>query len=249
MQTVGELLRDQREKKGLSIKEIENAISIRTLYINAIEEGNYSLVPGEVYLKGFIRNYANYLELNGQEIVDLYRQSQKPISEVTPIVAPDNIETTMKKLEKPTKYDNSPSRWLMISLLSVCVAGSTWWLLSSSPTPTTEPQANQQIQANSATPSQPLPAQSDIPTTPAQTQPVVITAKYTEPCWTSVSADGKNIYEGTPQIGDTITWEAQKNIAITAGNAGGIDIISNGQSIGKLGVNGEVIVKTFVAKQ
>ena len=91
--------------------------------------------------------------------------------------------------------------------------------------------------------------QSVVETTPAQSKPVVITAKYTEQCWTSVTSDGKNIYEGTPQSGDTITWEAQKNISITAGNAGGIDIISNGQSVGKLGAKGEVVVKKFEAKQ
>jgi len=249
MQTVGELLRGEREKKGLSIKEIENAISIRSFYINAIEEGNYNLVPGEVYLKGFIRNYSNYLGLNGQEIVDLYRQSQRPIPPVTLAVAPDHVETPVTELESPIKNDNHSNKWLIIGLLSVCVAGSAWWLLAS-PKPATEPQANKQLQQNPASPpSQPLPIQSVVPTIPAQTKPVVIKATYTEQCWTSVTADDKAIYEGTPQSGEIITWEAQKNITITAGNAGGIDIISNGQSVGKLGAKGEVVVKTFVAKQ
>jgi len=250
MQTVGELLRDEREKKGLSIKEIENAISIRSFYINAIEEGNYNLTPGEVYLKGFIRNYANYLGLNGQEMVNLYRQSQKPIPQVTIPVAPDIVETPSKKVESPTrtKNNNKSNKWVMISLISVCVAGSAWWLLAS-PKPATEPQANQQSQLP-ATPNQPLPSQSIVPAVPpVMTKPVVITAKFTEQCWTSVTADGKNIYEGTPQNGESITWEAQKNIAITAGNAGGIDIIFNGQSVGKLGAKGEVVAKNFVAKQ
>lgn len=246
MQTVGELLRDEREKKGLSIKEIENAISIRTIYINAIEEGNYKLVPGEVYLKGFIRNYANYLGLNGQEMVDLYRQSQVPIPEVTLDVAPDKVEAPTRRSETSTKSNKKNNKWLLISLLSLCVAGSAWWLLSS-PKPATEPQANKQL--NPATPSQPLATPAIPPTTPIQTKPVVIKATYTEQCWTSVTADGKDIFEGTPKIGDTITWEAQKNIVITAGNAGGIDIVSNGQSVGKLGAKGDVVVKTFVAKQ
>jgi len=246
MQTVGELLRNEREKKGLSIKEIENAISIRTIYINAIEEGNYKLVPGEVYLKGFIRNYANYLNLNGQEMVDLYRQSQNPIPEVTQPVIPETVEAPAKRSEKPNKSTRKYGKWLMISLLSVCVAGSAWWLLTT-PKPATEPQASKQT--TPTTPSQPLPTTpSVIPTPPVQTKPVVITAKYTEQCWTSVTADGKDIFEGIPKIGDTVTWEAQKSIAITVGNAGGIDIVSNGQAVGKLGAKGEVVVKTFVAK-
>lgn len=248
MQTVGELLRDEREKKGLLIKEIENAISIRTLYINAIEEGNYKLVPGEVYLKGFIRNYANYLGLNGQEMVDLYRLSQKPTSPITPTIAPENVDTPVIRSEQPPKNSNKYDRWLLISLLAVCVAGSACWLLAS-PKQVAEPkQTDIQAQTTPATVSQTLPVQSVVQTTPTQTKPIVIIAKYTEQCWTSVTADGKNIYEGTPKTGDTITWEAQKNIAITAGNAGGIEIISNGQSVGKLGATGDVVVKTFTAK-
>ena len=250
MQTVGELLRDKREQKDLSIKDIENAISIRTLYINAIEEGNYKLVPGEVYLKGFIRNYANYLGLNGQEMVDLYRQSQKPIPPATLIEVPENVdEAPLKKTERSNKNNNNSNnnKWLMISLVAVCVSGSAWWLLAT-PKLSTAPEVVQ-TQGNPASTNQPLPAQSVVPTATTQTSPVVITAKYTEQCWTSVIADGKNIYEGTAQSGDTITWEAQKNISITAGNAGGMDIIYNGQSVGTMGTKGEVLVKKFVAKQ
>jgi len=247
MQTVGELLRDERGKKGLSLKDIENAISIRTLYINAIEEGNYNLVPGEVYLKGFIRNYANYLGLNGQEMVDLYRSFQQPIPLVPlTVAAPEEVTASARKAERPTKTETKSNKGLIISLVAVCVIGSAWWLLSS-PTPTTDPQTS--TQNTPAAPSQPLPTQSVVPTTPAQTTPVAITAKFTEQCWTSIAADGKIIYEGTPQSGDTFTWNAQKNITITAGNAGGIDLTYNGQSVGKLGAKGEVVVKTFVAKQ
>jgi len=245
MQTVGELLRNEREKKGYSIKAIENAISIRSLYINAIEEGNYNLIPGEVYLKGFIRNYANYLGLNGKEMVDLYRQSQAPVPPIT--AAQPSVETPAKTTPNPSNRNTYSTRWLMISLLSVCVAGLAWWMLSSPKSPT-EPPLSSQMQTNQSTPTNPPTTQSVVPAAPAQNKSVIITAKYTDQCWTSVTTDGKIIYEGTPLTGDTITWEAQNSITITAGNAGGIDITSNGQSAGKLGAKGEVVVKTFVAK-
>lgn len=237
METVGELLRAEREKKGLSIKEIETAISIRALYINAIEEGNYTIVPGEVYLKGFIRNYANYLGLDGKEMVASYRLAQQP-------VVPNIVDTPVEPpMETRTSTNNNSKKLLIISILAICVAGSAWWVLGNQ-TPAKEPLEAKQVQ--------PAP----VPTVPIATQPVavqnnpvVIVAKYTEKCWTSVVADGKQIYEGTPQNGETITWEAQKNLTITAGNASGIDITYNGQSMGKLGQKGEVLVKTYVAKQ
>jgi len=245
METIGQQLRAEREKKGLSIKEIEAAISIRALYINAIEEGNYAIVPGEVYLKGFIRNYANYLGLNGQEMVASYRQAQEPI---VPEVAETSAEpATRTKTNDSEQANNKSAKLLIISLLVVCVAGSAWWLLGNHP-PSKEPIETKQIQPLPS-PTAPIATQSTTPVTPVQSKPVVIIAKYTEKCWTSVVADGKQIYEGTPNDGETITWEAQKSIAITVGNAGGIDITYNGQSVGKIGQKGEVVVKTYVPKQ
>jgi cytoskeletal protein RodZ len=245
VQTVGEILRSEREKKGLSVKEIEIATSIRTLYITAIEEGNYSIIPGEVYLKGFIRNYSNYLGLDGQRIVDLYRQNQLPVAPVNETITPKENDSQLKQ---PTKKNNNFIKWMTVSLLVVCVVGGAWWLLDS-PKPIQEPKATKQVQPTPTTPAQPIPEKVLTPATPVQTKPVVIIAKYTEQCWTSVTADNKNIFEGTPKAGDTLTWEAEQNITIKVGNAGGVDIIYNGQSAGKIGANGEVLVKTFVAKK
>jgi cytoskeletal protein RodZ len=244
VQTVGELLRSERERKGLSVKEIELATSIRTIYITAIEEGNYSIIPGEVYLKGFIRNYANFLGLDSQQIIDLYRQSQNP-------VVPTNEEIT--NLNKTPK-DNSPkkaansSKWLVVGTLVICVASGAWWLQSNSRT-SPEPKVDKQVQPAPVTPKQAKSEQDTIPSTPVAAKPVIIIAKYTDQCWTSVTADNKIIYEGTPQAGETFTWEAEQNVTIKAGNAGGIDIVYNGQSLGKLGTKGEVLIRTFLAKK
>ena len=73
---LGDTLRREREKQGLTIKDIENETSIRSLYIEAIEKGDYDHLPSDVYTKGFIRNYAmvepreDYAELYSQYIVD-----------------------------------------------------------------------------------------------------------------------------------------------------------------------------------
>jgi cytoskeletal protein RodZ len=253
VQTVGEVLRNEREKKGLSVKEIEIATSIRSLYITAIEEGNYSIIPGEVYLKGFIRNYSNYLGLDGQEIMDLYRQNQLPVAPVNETITPKKKEPPSEQ-EQPTKRNTNGIKWMTVSLLFICVAGGAWWLLDSSKS-IEEPKITKQVQPAPKTPAEPTPEKVPAPTTPSmpsvpvQSKPVVITAKYTEQCWTSVTADNKNIFEGIPKEGDTITWEAEQNVTIKAGNAGGVDITYNGQPAGKLGANGEVVVKTFLPKK
>ena len=66
---LGDILRKERERQNLTVKDVERDTSIRGLYISAIENGEYDLLPGEVYLKGFIRSYAEYLKLDGAALL------------------------------------------------------------------------------------------------------------------------------------------------------------------------------------
>ena len=75
---IGDLLRAEREKQNLSVKDIEKATSIRALYIDAIEKGDYKTLPGEVYAKGFVRNYANYLKLDANAVVNSFNEELHP---------------------------------------------------------------------------------------------------------------------------------------------------------------------------
>ncbi|MBR2520246.1 MAG: DUF4115 domain-containing protein [Selenomonadaceae bacterium] len=62
---LGNKLREERERQNLSVEDIEQGTSIRALYIEAIENGEYDKLPGEVYTRGFIKNYAKFLGLDG----------------------------------------------------------------------------------------------------------------------------------------------------------------------------------------
>lgn len=70
----GQKLREQRITKGLSIEEVSKATKIRASYLLAIEKGDYQKLPASTYIQGFVRNYANYLELNEQKILALFRR-------------------------------------------------------------------------------------------------------------------------------------------------------------------------------
>lgn len=259
MQTPGEILRTERERKGLSIKDVEQATSIRSLYLNAIEEGNYSIVPGEVYLKGFIRNYATFLGLNSQEVMELYRQTQIAPSPVIEEAAPrpaapqPSSQKVSQKVREHRKA-SSPFKWIaIIAILFIAGAAGYWWYTQSSaqpPTPINNAKPAPVAPAQPSQPSQPSPGQQQpaAPINPVQAKPVVISAKYTDECWTQVFADGKEVYEGIPKIGATFTWEAQQNVTLRLGNANGVDITYNGIPQGKLGAKGDVLVKTFTPK-
>jgi cytoskeletal protein RodZ len=77
LESIGTLLKKCREKKDLTIKDVENAIKIRTKYIQAIEQDDFDVIPGEVYIKGFIRSYAKYLGLDDSLLVQHYKEMKQ----------------------------------------------------------------------------------------------------------------------------------------------------------------------------
>lgn len=73
MAALGEELRRERVRRNLTFKDVEQVLHIKTTYLEAIEDGNFSVIPGRVYAKGFIRNYGNYLGLDGDRLVKEYQ--------------------------------------------------------------------------------------------------------------------------------------------------------------------------------
>ncbi len=73
MDTFGEILRSSREKKGYTLEQVARDTNIARKYLNALEEENFSIFPGEPYLIGFLRNYSDYLGLDSKEIITFHK--------------------------------------------------------------------------------------------------------------------------------------------------------------------------------
>src|SRR5581483_1797967 len=68
------MLRTAREEKGVSLAQAEAATMIRRAYLQALEDDDHTVLPGAVYTKGFIRNYATYLGLDANNMLSLYHR-------------------------------------------------------------------------------------------------------------------------------------------------------------------------------
>lgn len=69
IQTLGIELKQKRNERNLSLKEVENATSIRMIYLQAIEEGEFNKIISPVYAQGFIKQYASYLGVESENIL------------------------------------------------------------------------------------------------------------------------------------------------------------------------------------
>ena len=76
MESYGSLLKSAREEKGLDILAVERDTTITRQYIEAMEKEDTAVFPGEAYLIGFLHNYAEFLGLNADMIVSLYKNKK-----------------------------------------------------------------------------------------------------------------------------------------------------------------------------
>lgn len=74
MLTVGEILRTEREKQGLSLQSIEKKIRIRSKFLSAVEKNDWSQFSSNVYISGIIKNYAAFLGLNSDRALAFFRR-------------------------------------------------------------------------------------------------------------------------------------------------------------------------------
>jgi len=72
MQTIGERLEEARKRKGISIREAAEATKIRGDYLHKYENNQFDIKLPEIYVRGFLRTYANYLKLSGDKIINDY---------------------------------------------------------------------------------------------------------------------------------------------------------------------------------
>jgi cytoskeleton protein RodZ len=75
---LGDMLRDARQARALSLAEVERDTKIRAKYITALEDNHLADLPGPVYARGFLRNYAAYLGLDPQQVIDLFEEERQP---------------------------------------------------------------------------------------------------------------------------------------------------------------------------
>ncbi|MFA5056646.1 MAG: helix-turn-helix domain-containing protein [Opitutaceae bacterium] len=73
MQTIGERLEEARKRKGISIREAAEATKIRSDYLHKLESNSFDLNLPEIYIRGFLRNYAVYLKLNPDKLLVDYK--------------------------------------------------------------------------------------------------------------------------------------------------------------------------------
>lgn len=88
MQTIGQKLKAAREEKNLTLEKVFDATRIRVSYLQALEEDDHSVMPSPVQARGYLRNYAEYLGVDIDQLLEEVRTSQQNVGE---IISPEDF--------------------------------------------------------------------------------------------------------------------------------------------------------------
>jgi len=111
MKTAGAILKKAREEAGLSFEEVSRVLKIQSKFLRALEKGNWAVFSDPVHIKGFLRNYAEFLGTNPEEVLAFWRREYdetkaggrslsvlKPIKMTKFVLSPDVILAAVSAL-------------------------------------------------------------------------------------------------------------------------------------------------------
>jgi cytoskeleton protein RodZ len=230
MASFGESLRRERELRGVTLREIADSTKISVRFLKALEEDRIDLLPGGLFPKAFVRQYARYLGLDAERYVAEFLYVG---GEHTPLVPP------------PPLPEPSPiSRGLLF--FGVVVAAGVILSLKLGGTPERERAARQApLAAASPAPGPIGPDGSDGASAPLTTavstaDGLVLTLTAQQDCWVEARADGQTVLNRVLSGGESATLEAHGQIVLSVGNAGGLAFRVNDRPGVPLGKSGEV---------
>lgn len=111
MAEIGETLRERRMAMKIDVQAVEEETKIRAKYLRALENEEYGLLPGNAYVKSFLRTYADYLGLDSRALVDAYR-AQDHSTEDDPAFFS----------VRPEQSDGSRVKWIVAIAIVLAIA-------------------------------------------------------------------------------------------------------------------------------
>ncbi|MHB9112389.1 MAG: helix-turn-helix domain-containing protein [Thermoleophilia bacterium] len=239
---IGSTLRDARVRRDISLQQAEDDTKIRVKYIQAMENEDFEILPAGTYVKGFLRTYAEYLDLDAQLLIDEYNERFGSGEHKEHVIQPTRSPKADTAPKAGRKHQTNYILVAILAVVIIAVLAYLGWGNSTSQKPTlvvtTETQASTQT---TPTATAPVVTTTRTATTPTQTQPVVlqsvILAATSSENWVEIhktSAEGEVIWGGTLAAGESKILEQkdlenQDSIWLTVGSPDGLTVSVNGQ--------------------
>lgn len=261
--TFGEELRREREIRGISLKEIADATKVSKRFLDAIEKNDHRSLPAPVFTRGFVREYARYLGLNSDEIVNRYNYAAAGDDRIEKSVhlerlaRPETVRVgnaqeasrPRPRQDIPPAYRRIDGRLVVLVIVAAALGAVTYWAVThkrearrdevavtpaAAPPPATATAPRPPVVAPATAAAAAMPAGA------AADLHLSIDAR--ENSWITLSVDGKQVFSDELKEGEHRSYDAKQEFRFgTIGNAAGIDLTLNGVPIASSGEEGQVV--------
>jgi transcriptional regulator with XRE-family HTH domain len=235
MGTLGKYLHNARLAKDIDLRDAAQQTRISIQYLRALENEDFSKLPGEVFVKGFLRSYGRFLNLEESEVMKKYAQLKPQLaSSSTP--APDSDDAVVpRERETPKETPIEPFVWGAVILILLLV-----FLFSSLPS-----RLSKDIQQPAGST---VPAVLSRETASAQgvkQEKLYLEVVAIEDTWLLVRTDDSPQKKAVLKRGESLTWSANERFLLSYGRLGALKLVLNGA---ELMVNGtkETLVRDLV---
>lgn len=250
---VGEYLRGVRESRSLQLEDAARVTKISKGYLVAIEQGQFEKLPNTAYIKGFLRLYAGFLSLSGDEVVARYErglpQAARPQSE-TP-----QPQLGMEHVEKAKLGGHG--RFVIPGLLLALVVVAALFFSDGEdapapPQPVLRAPAAAPVLAPVTAPVQKrLSSAQRKPDAPDLSEPapaaipgtkqggVVLRLRFNRDSWLSITIDDSISQRYDLKAGDIIEWKGARAFVLDLGDGGAVEAEFNGKQLDALGEAGQ----------
>ena len=207
MKKIGEKLKEAREKKNITLFQAAQETKIRRRYLWALEEGEHNDFPAEIYLLGFLRTYAEYLNLDSESIMNQYRVNKENEQKTIDKINYKEKQKIIIKKKKRTIY-----AVLGILILLFLFIGIKHISI---------PQKKSSINSE----------KKPVGSSHQPIRIINLEARTKDKCWIRVNIDGKESFEGLLYKGENKIWNAKRMITIRVGYVHGIEIFCNKKKV------------------
>ena len=247
--TLGEFLQNAREDAGFSVDELAHLVNLRPGLIRSMESNDFLPCGGDTYARGHIRNIAQVVSCNPQELLAMYDSEHALDSRSIHSQLVDSNAAAIRS-------ENRKLSWKVLvgaSVSIVLLIGVAQFSLTAIDS---EPNATSMVVEENDPPQSPTPSASSSPSPLATAvtsevisqQLTLVIAATRGNSNIDVVTGGVHVYKGPLFQGESKSFVGENSISIFLGNAGDLDLTLNGEKLAPLGERNQEIRKTFRAK-
>ncbi|MEA3560317.1 MAG: DUF4115 domain-containing protein [Candidatus Omnitrophota bacterium] len=252
MESIGKYLKKARQKKNISLQDVASQTRIHHSVLENLEAGNFENLPSPMYVKGFLKRYAEYLGLKSAPLIDRYLETHPKNSKQDLVLPCEKISKS--SLTKFAGWGIAGAGLVIIFLAVFFIIKLLFFHRPAADLIAPVKITTTRMRESSKTPVPPaaLAQKKNISKKAVifnTSEPLTLQAVAEDDLWLEVISDNKLLFQGILPKGSRETWKAGSRFRLQIGNAGALELTLNDKLLGMLGENGQILKEVILTKQ